>query len=113
MNDNSQGRNDNGSLAPMIGFALGALVGGTVALLFAPASGERTRRKISDVTRRMTREARNSFDQTREAAATLGADVKSAIDAGREAFRQDGEPVERGPVSRIGPNLAPPPPRTP
>lgn len=38
------------SLQPfIIGLAAGAVVGGLVALLFAPASGKDTRRKIGDV----------------------------------------------------------------
>lgn len=108
MNDNAQGRNDTNSLAPMIGFALGALAGGAIALLLAPASGEDTRRRLTESARRMTRDGRDKFDQTRDAATQFGSDVKSAIDAGREAFRQDG-----GPKSRIAATLDTPPARTP
>jgi gas vesicle protein len=117
MSDTKQSTNDSGSLAPIIGFALGALVGGAVALLLAPASGAHTRRRIGNVARRMSRDARHTFEDARatvtEAAGGLGADVKSAIDAGREAFRHDGEPHEARTSSRIAQTLNPPASRTP
>jgi gas vesicle protein len=49
-------------------FALGALAGAAVALLYAPASGEETRR-------RMARRARQGRDQ-----------LASVVERGREAF---------------------------
>jgi hypothetical protein len=48
-----------------------------------------------------------------EAAGELGADVKSAIHAGREAFRPDGEPHEPRPASRNTQTLNPLACRTP
>jgi len=113
MNDNTQGRNDAGSLGPIIGFALGAVVGGAVALLLAPASGARTRRRIGDSARRLTRDVQTKFDQTRDAATHLGSDVKAAIDAGREALGHDGETHEHRSVVRIGEKLNPQPHHTP
>jgi gas vesicle protein len=113
MSDNTLGRNDRGSLAPMIAFAMGAVVGGVVALLLAPASGEKTRRRIGDTARRVTGDVRKKFDQTRDAATHLGADLKSAIDAGREALGHDAEPHEHRSMARIGEKLNPLPHRTP
>lgn len=117
MNDTKQGTNDSGSLAPVIGFALGALVGGGVALLLAPASGERTRQRLGNTARRLSRDAGHTLEGARatmtEAAGALGADVKSAIHAGREAFRHDGEPNEPRPASRNTQTLNPLASRTP
>ena len=117
MNDNPGDRGEGLNLSPIIGFALGAIVGSAVALLLAPASGERTRRRLGRAARRMSRDARHTFDDAREAvtgaASELGTDVKSAIDAGREAFRHDGEPRESRLVSRISHTPTPPPTRTP
>ena len=111
MNDT---RNDNGvsrSLAPLIGFALGAVVGGGLALLMAPATGEHTRRRLGNAARRMSRDARHTLDGAREAASGFGADVKSALDAGREAFHHGGTPDDAPPVARIAQILTPPPAR--
>jgi gas vesicle protein len=109
MNELRQGSDDSRSLAPIIGFALGAVVGAGIALLLAPASGERTRRRIGDAALRWSRDARQTFDNAREAASGLGDDVKSAIDAGREAFRHEGEPHTPRSTSRIAQTLDPPP----
>ena len=54
----------------MLAFALGALAGAAVALLYAPASGEETRRRLAD----KSREGRQR--------------VATAVERGREAFEQ-------------------------
>jgi gas vesicle protein len=111
MNDTDQDKTDMRSFAPIIGFALGALVGGGLALLLAPASGQRTRGRLGKAARRLRREARHTFDEAREtvseAANGLGVNVRSAVDAGREAFRHDREPREARPVSRMTETLNP------
>jgi gas vesicle protein len=115
MNDTKQDTNDTRSIAPvLVGFALGAVVGGVAALLLAPASGENTRRRLGDAARRLSREARDTLGEAREtvsgAASGLAADVKSAVSAGRDAFRHSGEAREHS-VPRIA-ELGNPP-RTP
>ena len=96
MSDNSQGNDMGRNFGPVIGFAVGALLGGVLGVLLAPASGEKTRRRIGETARRMGSDARQTVDDARttvtDAATGLGSDVKNAIDAGREAFRHDGEP---------------------
>jgi gas vesicle protein len=113
MNDNSQGNDLGRNLGPVIGFAAGALVGGLLGLLLAPASGEKTRRRIGETARRMGSDAGHAVDQARstvtDAATGLGSDVKNAIDAGREAFRHDGERA----ASRIAQIINPPTSHTP
>ena len=54
----------------IVAFVLGAITGAAVALLVAPASGEEMRRRISE----RAREGKDS--------------VSSAVDRGREAYRQ-------------------------
>jgi gas vesicle protein len=112
MNDTNQGNDGALSLAPIIGFALGAVVGGTLALLLAPASGENTRRRLGNAARRLSQNARHTLDEARDTVSGLGADVKSAVDAGREAFRHDGESHEAHPASRIAHAEKPQPTRT-
>jgi gas vesicle protein len=94
MNENKHDDGMAGSFAPVIGFAIGALVGGGIALLLAPASGARTRRRIGVTARRWSRDARDTFDEARdnvtEAASSLEEGVRSAVEAGKDAFRHDG-----------------------
>ncbi len=65
----------------------------------------------------MGSDARNKIDEARtsvtEAASTLTGDVKAAIEAGREAFRHDGDPHEVRPASRVAQMLGPTPPAKP
>ena len=62
--------NDNSAGTILMAFAVGALAGAAVALLYAPASGEETRRKLQE--------------KAREGRETL----KSAVERGREVFEQ-------------------------
>jgi gas vesicle protein len=79
---------NNGSSAGtvLLAFALGAVAGAAVALLYAPAAGEETRRKLADRAREgreraadLAREGREFFDRQRES-------ISAAVDRGREAF---------------------------
>ena len=94
MSDHMHGRSGGGVMGPLVGFALGAVVGGALALLWAPASGARTRRQLGSAARRLGRDARHTFDEAREsavdAAAELGVTMKSAVSAGRELFQKRG-----------------------
>lgn len=93
MNDNSQTPAGNRVMGPLIGFALGAVVGGALALLLAPESGERTRRRLGVTARRTGRDVRHSVDEVHarvsQVVAGVGADVKAAVDAGRGAFQRE------------------------
>ena len=72
----------------LIAFVVGALAGAAVGLLYAPAAGEETRRKIAEKAREgreraeaAAREGREALRRTRE---TLG----DAIERGRETFER-------------------------
>lgn len=112
MTDTREDSSRSPNFTPIAGFALGALVGAGIALLLAPASGERTRRRLGNTARSMIRDARHTIDEAHDAvtgaASDLGADVASAISAGREAFLDDGKPRDPRPTSRIA--LTPEPP---
>jgi len=90
----------NGSAGSVfVAFLLGAATGAAVALLFAPASGEETRRRLAEKAREgrdrveeFTREGR----ERAEGFAREGRDfvnrqrdtIASAVERGREAFEQ-------------------------
>ncbi len=81
--------NDNNSSIPVLmAFVLGAAAGAAVALLYAPATGEETRRRIKDKAREgrdkaelVARDGREFLKRQRE---NLGA----AVERGKEAFEQ-------------------------
>ena len=92
-------------------FAIGATVGAVVALLFAPKSGRELRQDVADATRKGVDRARETGSQlsarageyyetasaragefaqsAREAVTRRGELVNSAIEAGRQAYRDE------------------------
>ncbi|HEV3468179.1 MAG TPA: YtxH domain-containing protein [Pyrinomonadaceae bacterium] len=92
-------------------FALGATVGAVLALLFAPKSGRELREDIADATRKGVDRARETGSQlsaragevydsaatragelaqtAREAASRRGEHLSAAIEAGRQAYRDE------------------------
>jgi len=98
---------DNGrNFGPVVGFALGALVGGIAAVLLAPDSGVVTRRRLQGAARDFGRNARKMFDEKREQVVeTVGGlreDVRSAIEAGKEAFQHGRDEYETDMDTRTG-----------
>ena len=80
--------NGSSSGTMLVAFALGAIAGAAVALLYAPASGDETRRRIAEKAREgrekaeaLAKEGREFFQRQRD-------NVASAIDRGRESFEQ-------------------------
>lgn len=85
-----QRSNDSASAIPAImGFALGALVGAGLALLFAPSTGEALRGRIGDGANKLKHDAKDKLDQARDAVADIGSSARSAIEAGRDAYQQE------------------------
>jgi gas vesicle protein len=62
------GRRDDNSLELTFAFLLGGVVGATVALLFAPASGEQTRRRIKEATDEVSTNVREEYGRIRDKA---------------------------------------------
>ena len=89
MNDASNPRDTSNTGATLMGFVLGAVVGAGLALLLAPESGKKTRERLASTARRWTKDAGHAIEETRDTVAELGADAKSAIKAGKDAFVQD------------------------
>ena len=80
--------NQSGSGTVLVAFALGAVAGAAIALLYAPASGEETRKKLAEKARegreraeQLAREGREFMNRQRENLAT-------AVERGREAYDQ-------------------------
>jgi gas vesicle protein len=62
------GRRDDNSLELTFAFLLGGVVGATVALLFAPASGEQTRKKIRETTDEVSTNVKEEYGRIRDKA---------------------------------------------
>jgi gas vesicle protein len=77
------------SVGPVIvAFTLGALAGAAVALLYAPASGDETRRRLAEKARdgrdraeAMARDGREFVERQRQT-------LNTAVERGRKAFDQ-------------------------
>jgi gas vesicle protein len=85
---------ESGAGGVLVAFVLGAIAGAAVALLVAPASGEETRRKLSE-------KAREGRDKAAEAARKGGEFIRTqrdglttAFERGKEAFEQARGPKE-------------------
>jgi len=77
-----------GTSSVVTGFVVGAVIGAGLALLLAPATGTDTRRKLGDVARKVRDGATDKFGSVKDGLDHLKSDAKSAIDGGREAYRQ-------------------------
>ncbi len=107
-----RGRKDESDLGTQLTcFAIGATVGAVVALLFAPKSGRELREDLADATRKGVDRARETGSQlsaragevygtataragelaasARDAVASRGERFTSALEAGREAYREE------------------------
>jgi gas vesicle protein len=93
------GRDDAGAAATTItAFILGALTGAAVALLMAPASGEQTRRRLSEKARESADRASEAARQGREFVNRQKDTITTAVERGREAYNQarTGRPAGEG-----------------
>ncbi len=69
-----------------VGFLIGAALGAGVALLLAPASGSRTRRRLGRVAENLRSGLDHGLDEVRHRFEDARSDASSAFNAGREAF---------------------------
>ena len=80
--------NGGSSGGVLVGFVLGAITGAAVALLFAPASGEETRRKLAEKAKEGRDRAEAMARDGREFVRSQRDNIVSAVERGREAFEQ-------------------------
>lgn len=82
-------RDDGGAAGTIVvTFVLGALAGAAIALLLAPASGEETRRILSDKAKEGRDKASDAARQGREFINRQRENIATAIDRGRDAYNQ-------------------------
>lgn len=81
---------NNGSSAGtvLVSFVLGALAGAAVALLYAPASGEETRRKLAKKVREGRERAEELADEGREFFDRQRENFAEAVERGREVYEK-------------------------
>jgi gas vesicle protein len=72
----------------LLAFALGAVAGAAVALLYAPASGEDTRKFLGEKAREGRERANEMAERGREAIKQGRETVTNAIERGRDAYQQ-------------------------
>jgi gas vesicle protein len=82
----SQDGSSGGSV--LVAFALGAIAGAVVALLYAPATGEETRRRLAERARDGRERAESAVRESREFLNRQRENVAAAVERGRETFEQ-------------------------
>jgi gas vesicle protein len=70
-------------------FALGAVVGAGVALLYAPGSGKETRERIADKGRELKDKVSDAMNDMPQFIEGKKADLAAAFDSGKEAVRDE------------------------
>jgi gas vesicle protein len=80
--------NNNSAGTVLVAFALGAIAGAAIALLYAPTSGEETRKKLAEKAREGRERAETLAKQGREFVDRQRENITAAVDRGREAFDQ-------------------------
>jgi gas vesicle protein len=82
-------RDDSGAAGTIVvSFVLGAITGAAVALLMAPATGEETRRKLSEKAREGRERATDAARQGREFVNRQRDTFSAAFERGRDAYNQ-------------------------
>lgn len=70
-------------------FAAGAVVGASVALLYAPRSGKETRKRLADKGRELRDTMTDAMGDMPEFIESKKADLAAAIGSGKEAVRDE------------------------
>jgi gas vesicle protein len=70
--------------SPRSGFAVGALIGASIALLYAPQSGKETRKLIAKKAKQLKTKAQDTVESAQEFLQDRKADLAAVIDSGKE-----------------------------
>ncbi len=88
--------------AGISGFMLGAIVGAGVALLFAPAAGGDTRRRLGDTAKKLGSVAKDKLEDGKNTAREYLESGRQAIESGREGFANARQGFERRETAGAG-----------
>ena len=86
MSVNNESSHVGGYLAA---FAIGALIGTGVALLYAPRSGKETRELLAKKGRELKGKATDALDDAKDFIEGKKAELAAAIEAGKDAMREE------------------------
>lgn len=86
MSNNNESNGVGGYLAA---FAIGAVVGTAVALLYAPRSGKETRGLLARKGRELKDRASGALDDARDFVQGKQVELAAAVEAGKEAMREE------------------------
>ena len=70
-------------------FAIGAVAGAGIALLYAPRSGRDTRKLIADKGRELKGQATDAIEDARDFIDGKKAEITAAVEAGKDAMREE------------------------
>jgi len=93
MSDNNECSRVGGVLAA---FAIGALIGTGVALLYAPRSGKETRALIVKKGRALKGQATDAIESAKEFIDDKKAELAAAIEAGKDAMHEERAKHQKG-----------------
>jgi gas vesicle protein len=80
--------NGNAAGTVLVAFVLGAIAGAAVAVLYAPAPGEETRRQLAEKARKGRARAERLAEEGREFLERQRETITEAVKSGREAFEK-------------------------
>jgi gas vesicle protein len=86
MSDNNESGRVGGIL---VAFAVGAVIGTGVALLYAPRSGKETRALIAKKGRALKGQAADVIDDAKDFVQGKKAELVAAVEAGKDAMREE------------------------
>jgi len=99
MSDNNYGNGAALAGGSLLSFLFGAVVGAGVALLMAPATGDETRRKLSDAAKGVTQKLGDTVGSAKDEIKGRADDVRSAVNAGKDAYSRSRMGAEPAPTS--------------
>ena len=86
----SENNSNQGSAGRIVtAFAIGAAIGAGLALLYAPRSGRETRTLLARKSRELKGKAGDLIDDAREFVNEKKSEISAAVDAGRDAMREE------------------------